>query len=453
MLDRVAVELAAACAWEAFAASAPSLDWTTPGVLRIATTGLTSTRHTHIGVSLKDAQRSGTAHANALLRAARAYAHSATHEAKRLLVAAEGRPASLAEYSDAMFAMRRAATAVGSVEELPGRLDALHALLSQSQRRVPKEDLEYVSTIRGWAGTLRTALTHLETARAVKLDDYAAEAMAASDGLVARVVAAGREAIHRGVLTPTANAEAVAMVARDLAECAEHYHTVEVPQVSEWLDAAKCPRHYAEKLAVSAEVASELRACASAWEALAAFRAHREGLLTTPLMKLQPAGAGHLEAELGAFEARCAAIHATWQSTPRPGNGAAEGACANAVQAQLASELSEWRAALPLVSQLLHPRLRMAHWQRVFATVPPPRLEDLDLDDHRLFDDMGVSVDEEAIRKRMAEEMARRRAPTNMCLEVLWEHGLETFAETIATVFEHALARAASPDPGNSPTR
>ena len=115
----------------------------------------------------------------------------------------------------------------------------------------------------------------------------------------------------------------------------------------------------------------------------------------------------------------------------------------NPVVAGLLDELDEWRAALPIVLQLLHPKLRTAQWQKVFATVPPPQHlldavmeRDLELEEPEL--------DFEAVRKRAAEEMARQRAPGTMCLKLLWEHGLRTFVPAIAKQLELTLQREKS---------
>ena len=58
----------------------------------------------------------------------------------------------------------------------------------------------------------------------------------------------------------------------------------------------------------------------------------------------------------------------------------------------------------------------------------------------QLFDD-DVVTDEEAERKRAAEEMAKLRAPGAMCLKFLWEAGLETFRPAVERVLESTLAK------------
>ena len=112
----------------------------------------------------------------------------------------------------------------------------------------------------------------------------------------------------------------------------------------------------------------------------------------------------------------------------------------NPIVGLLLDELDQWRDVLPVVQTLLHPKMRTAQWQKVFATVPPP-IEVLNLRIERTLEEGGEPMDEEQARKRAAEEMAKQRAPASMCLKILWEHGLHTFLPAITKQLDLTLAR------------
>ena len=113
----------------------------------------------------------------------------------------------------------------------------------------------------------------------------------------------------------------------------------------------------------------------------------------------------------------------------------------NPVVGLILDELDAWRAVLPVVETLLHPKMRTAQWQKVFATVPPP-LEVLKLHIDKALEQAGDDdVDEEAVRKKAAEELAKQRAPGAMCLKILWEHGIRTFLPAIKKQLDLTLER------------
>ena len=53
-------------------------------------------------------------------------------------------------------------------------------------------------------------------------------------------------------------------------------------------------------------------------------------------------------------------------------------------------------------------------------------------------------MDEEAERKRAAEEMARLRAPGSMCLRLLWENDFLSFEPVVERILAATLARASN---------
>ena len=124
----------------------------------------------------------------------------------------------------------------------------------------------------------------------------------------------------------------------------------------------------------------------------------------------------------------------------------------NPIVGLLLDELAEWRAALPTVAQLLHPKMRTAQWQKVFATVPPPdEVMKLHME-KALFDD-ETPIDDEQQRKKIADELAKQRAPGTMCIKTLWENpNLQSYLPAIAQQLETTLARerqAATSSPGS----
>ena len=118
----------------------------------------------------------------------------------------------------------------------------------------------------------------------------------------------------------------------------------------------------------------------------------------------------------------------------------------NAIQNLVMTELHKWERALPLVHMLLDPVMRSAQWQRVFATVPPPKKSKLDEAGDEMVHAVhgGPVMDEEMERKRAAEEMAKLRAPNAMCLRPLWEHDLHTFGQTIERIVTITRTRGAN---------
>ena len=52
-----------------------------------------------------------------------------------------------------------------------------------------------------------------------------------------------------------------------------------------------------------------------------------------------------------------------------------------------------------------------------------------------------MAVDEEAVRKKAAEELAKQRAPGAMCLKILWDHGIHTFLPAIKKQLDLTLER------------
>ena len=127
--------------------------------------------------------------------------------------------------------------------------------------------------------------------------------------------------------------------------------------------------------------------------------------------------------------------HATGEGEASGASGARAASRVNVVQELLASEIRVWQRVLPLVHKLLHPQMRSASWQKIFATLPPPtavkEASSKDL----------LDVDEEAERRKAAEEMAKLRAPGAMCLRFLWEVGLDSFEPVIERVLASTLAR------------
>jgi hypothetical protein len=153
------------------------------------------------------------------------------------------------------------------------------------------------------------------------------------------------------------------------------------------------------------------------------------------------------------------------------GGGLAAAGWCNAIQGSLMLELEAWRDAQPLLRMLLHPCMHTVQWQKVFATVPPPAglvsrakeqasaeeaneeaEDELARDStpwpsaaHGVKRDKGKlklltrAVGDEEVRRKAADEMRRLRAPGNMCLRPLWDHGMTTFAETIERVFKHQI--------------
>ena len=473
LFTRLSVELSAATAWERYVrrvGRAPS--WAHAGLLHVTTASLVSSGFAHIGAELTPPQKSGIAHANALLHAARLHSHAVTHDAQRLLVVAKRSVPSLAHYVDALVACTDAASAIGTAVGLPRQLETLHALVTRVGVAVPEADAAYVSTLRGWADGMQSKLDALQAAYEAPKARYVAEARTEADALLRRVDETVAEARRRGVYTGTAvAADRVALSAHQLAERLEAMLVQEVPtrrtQLAALGEAQSLPR-----LEAVGTAACDVRTCASAWHLLGEWRVYFEvTLLSTPLVKLQ-AREPTLDAELLAYAHEAAALDTTWQKGTRGGAAAGVGASvsagagggeshyggddgggtrSNVILGQLASEMAAWRSALPLVHKLLHPRMRTAQWQRVFAEVPPPKLtmaRELDADD-----DVAATTDvsDEMVRKTAADEMAKIRAPGSMCLRTLWEHSLSSFAPSIERVLKTTLARAASPSPHESP--
>lgn len=495
LFERLQVELSAASGWERFTRAATCAHWGRAGLLQLATAHLTSTSMTHVGIALLPSQLSATAHANSLLHAARLLSHRSTHEAQRLLMAADTRPRDLASFVGAIKAMRDAETEVSAALALPGRLEGLHRLLARFGVAVPLEDTACVDKLRLWASTLREKQEALTRGYAQPMNKYVAEAAAAAAALSSRVDEIVHEAARRGVFKPTAVAEIVVEAAGELASDIESCLSNDVPRVRRWLQILDHPAPMPQLDCIAA-VACDVRVSASAWAFLARWRADLETMLDTPLVKLQARDA-HFDEELRTNEDALLRLIAQWQrgtagaTTPlagaRPGPArahgalpggspdaqeqeggagtrppaglvegstdqvlgrpdAAEASSCNVVCLQAEAELGVWRAALPLVHTLLHPQMRSAQWQRVLMTVPPPTAAaDDDAADDDTVDPVVLAAEEaarEAARRQAADEQqARLRNP---CLRILWEHGLQTFASTIKKVLEQTLAASAA---------
>ena len=522
-LARVDAELKAASAWEFYVERTRQASWSRAGLLQLQTEAFTSPKCAHIGAALSVAQQSGTAHANALLTAARVHAHTSTHNAQRLLMKADAKPTDLASYVDTISDLRDSDGAVADGLSLPDRLERLYELLTTHGIKVPAEDGAYVNSIRTWAYRLERNQDTLTTKLHEPMEGFISEARAAADNLAVETHEVIAQAKKRGVYSVSSVAELTTTSADELARRLEDTLKREVPKVATWLSVLGQDQ-WVPGLAVVSIGAWDLRVCASAWHLLAKWRAHFNTLLSVPLVKLQARDAV-LDAELLEFTDAADALGREWQSrchgglSPAAGSsvpthaartaqrqlrlsivkvrtsiafgggrrgpnallaaaddtpyadgaledmegksdtdieqmlrtrdeaeektdaataGRAPPARVNMVQEILSSELRAWRRALPLVHQLLHKDMHSAQWQKVFANLPPPRALSDQAMSKELDDD--VVVDEEAERKKAAQEMAKLRAPNSMCLRFLWETGLETFAPVIERVLAASLA-------------
>ena len=125
LLERVSVELQAASEWELFAQRMSHVHWTRSGLLQVNTEAFTSPRVSNIGAALSLAQQSGTEHANKLLTAARTHARLVTHNAQKLLAAAQASvsPKGLQDYVDTLINLKRFRGGSGGGRWPPGAFD------------------------------------------------------------------------------------------------------------------------------------------------------------------------------------------------------------------------------------------------------------------------------------------------------------------------------------------
>ena len=478
LVARVDAEMAAASAWERFARESASPHWARAGLLQLDTSPLTSPRVVHLGVALSPAQLSGPTHANALLRAGRLLAQAVAHRTQQRLVTADLKPRALAEHVGALRELALAKASVDEALEAPRRLEALHALVARHGVAVPAADATHVAQLRAFCAKLRETHAAMEGRLEASRGTYTEEALSAATTLASDARALVKRARRRGVFNEAdAQPSLVAPVAADIAARLEGMEGVDVPRLATWLRAL----HQEAALGALAPVghaATDVRTCATAWARLGEWRDELHTLLTTPLVKLQ-ARDGALDGELESRLADVAALDAAWRDgtgggasdaagsrvagEAPPGDGgdgdggdgdgggggdSGEPSWRNRVLERLSSELDVWRAALPLVHMLLHPRMRTAQWQRIYAHVPPPKEKSKrrgggggDAPAAATLGDghsAALGVDE-LVRRKAAEEMASLRAPGSMALEALWEHGLESFRPVIERVLKQTL--------------
>ena len=98
----------------------------------------------------------------------------------------------------------------------------------------------------------------------------------------------------------------------------------------------------------------------------------------------------------------------------------------NVIVQGLLTEVGQWRAVLPIVEKLIHPDMRTAQWQRIFALEPPEQTTGPLTDEAG---DADTSGGDQASKRSgvtfvadtaISESPPANRRKKGMCLDTLW---------------------------------